>query len=120
MLSQIEQHEDPAYRAINAFTLAPGVISIDDSMGETDIYFILEMWDFIYPKIWLTGENDDVYKNPNTGIGLLPGVGRFPPVVGAGMALEYAKDHLTALASVKWYPLPEQFEVVLVPEPTRP
>lgn len=110
VLSAIEQRKDPTYRATSAYKLAPGVIAVDDSLGETDVYFDLSMWDFTYPKLWVPDGNIDSYRNADTKVGMLPGVGRFPQVAGPSMALEFARDHLTATVSADWYEQPKPFE----------
>ena len=111
VLSAIGERKDPAYQAIGAHDLGTGVIAVQDSLGETDIYFDPSMWDYADPNLWQPNDGLVDYKSVVSGAGLLPGNGRFPPIADPDEALDFARDQLvsTTTLSVQWLSEPKTF-----------
>jgi len=81
-------------------TAVDGIIIVKDSKGEKeefDTYFDPDKWEFRIPKIWAP-------VDPN-GVGILPGLGRFPRVQSFEEAIRFAASQLQSKnPQASWYP----------------
>ena len=95
------------FSAVEAAEFAPGILAVQDTMKECDVYFDLVRWEAIDPKLW--GNTLIPPYLQDTGIGVIP--------LGRGLqfstAFEIVKRHLKPAAV--WHERPE---VVPLPQST--
>jgi len=77
--------------------LSPRVVVVRDSMNETDVYFDTFSYKVIFEEIWKETDGRSCLfplQLEEIGLGLLPGIGRAPPINSYDQALAFAKDQL--------------------------
>ncbi len=67
--------------------IGDGLLIVQDTHDEYDVYFDMDRWEYTYPTIWVGIISDN-------GVGLLPGAGKFPQVRGFDEAVQFASRHL--------------------------
>jgi hypothetical protein len=81
------------------YEIADGMVAVEND-GECDVYFDSNRWKFRKPELW-----KNLGKLPllnDHEIGMLPGVGRFPPADTINEAVKFAKSQLVAQPSPAW------------------
>ncbi len=60
------------YAIVRMAELAPGIIAVEDSVGECDAYFDIAAWDFVFPSVHKPDKEDPELKS--MGVQILPGL----------------------------------------------
>ncbi len=82
------------FAAIHIEQIDSECVMVLDTMQECDVYFSPERYEIIMPQIWAGGRTLFPGRSREFGLGILPGVGKFPPIKGLAEAREYASRHL--------------------------
>tara|TARA_Y100000310_G_C20435971_1_gene693746 strand:+ start:126 stop:419 length:294 start_codon:yes stop_codon:yes gene_type:complete len=92
--------------------LSPMAVAVVDGEGETDVYFDTFSYKRVYPRLWRDRDGGNYLIPPGlrgTGLGVLPGLGRFPPVRSYDDALGFARGQLKPVADdAQYYDSPRE------------
>src|ERR1035437_3491210 len=67
--------------------IGDGILIVQDTQSEYDVYFDTDKWEYVMPQIWEGFDN-------NEGVGVLPGTGRHPAVRNFQDAVQFAGQQL--------------------------
>lgn len=99
-------------RAEEISKISQKAVVVYDNFRETDVYFDYSSYGLAHEYIWRDDEGKNGLIPPaleGTGLGVLPGIGRFPNVKGSYDALKFAKEELVPLTKeAQWYKKPRK------------
>lgn len=98
----------PQYSQARMAELAPGVVAVEDQSGECDALFDTKRWQFTNPQLWARDESPLL---KNSGMNVLEGVGKFPPVSTIEEIVGFARSQLSSRGGEAWHDTPQFFTV---------